>query len=180
MRYPVGKYDTTQPVSDERVEQFILAIGQLPDKLRAAVAKLTPEQLDTPYREEGWTIKQVIHHLPDSHMNGYIRHKLALTEDIPTIRTYHEAEWAALADSQTCDIEISLNLLEALHQRWVVLLKGLTHEQLDRKLRHPESGECAIRQYIGVYAWHGEHHLAHITGLIERKGWKTEEPVPVV
>ena len=177
LRYPIGKYDPAQYPNDEHlVEQHILALGQLPGKVREAVKDLTPEQLDTPYRTDGWTVRQLIHHIPDSHMNGYIRQKLALTEDIPTIRTYHEAEWAQLPDSLLTDPEISLALLEALHQRWVVLLKSLTPEQLERKLIHPETGECSIRQHIGLYAWHGEHHLAHITGLIIREGWAKEAP----
>ncbi|MDX5437042.1 MAG: putative metal-dependent hydrolase [Pontibacter sp.] len=175
LKYPIGKYNPASYPNDEHlVEQHILAIAQLPAKLRDAVKDLTPEQLNTPYRPEGWTVLQVIHHIPDSHMNGYIRQKLALTEDVPTIRTYHEAEWAELPDSKLTNPEISLNLLEALHQRWVVLLKSLTPEQLEYKLMHPETGECSIRQHIGLYAWHGEHHLAHITGLMTRKGWVKE------
>lgn len=172
LQYPIGKYVVMEQPSQEQVEQFILAIGQLPHKLRAVVAALTPAQLDTPYRDGGWTIRQVIHHLPDSHLHGYTRQKLALTEDVPTIRTYHEQEWANLSDSLTGSPDISLALLEALHLRWVLLLKGLTAEQLDRKLNHPENGIQSIRQHIGVYAWHGEHHLAHITTLIRRKGWE--------
>ncbi|GAB3193875.1 hypothetical protein ABID22_000415 [Pontibacter aydingkolensis] len=177
LRYPLGKYDPAKYGTDQhQVEQHILAIAQLPGKVRNAVKDLTPEQLDTPYRPEGWTLRQLIHHIPDSHMNGYIRQKLALTEDVPTIRTYHEAEWAMLPDSSLANPEISLTLLEALHQRWVVLLKCLTPEQLNRRLIHPETGECTIQQHIGLYAWHGEHHLAHITGLTIREGWAKEAP----
>lgn len=175
LMYPIGRYATEEHPSDEQVEQFILAIGQLPLKLRTAVSELTPEQLDTPYRENGWTVRQVIHHLPDSHLNGYTRQKLALTENVPTIRTYNEGEWAKLNDSLIGAPEVSLALLDALHMRWVLLLEGLTSEQLDRKFNHPENGVQSIRQHIGVYAWHGEHHLAHITELIERKGWKAGE-----
>ncbi|MBC5992748.1 YfiT family bacillithiol transferase [Pontibacter cellulosilyticus] len=176
LRYPIGKYDPAKYPHDEHlVEQHILAIGQLSGKIREAVKDLTPEQLDTPYRPDGWTLRQVVHHIPDSHMNGYLRQKLALTEEVPTIRTYHEAEWALLPDTMLASPEISINLLEALHQRWVVLLKSLTHDQLERKLIHPDTGECTIRQHIGLYAWHGEHHLAHITNLLERKGWKKAE-----
>ncbi|WP_299822382.1 YfiT family bacillithiol transferase [uncultured Pontibacter sp.] len=177
LRYPIGKYNPSANASDElQVEQHILAIAQLPGKLREAIANLTPEQLDTCYRPEGWTLRQVIHHIPDSHMNGYIRQKLALTEDVPTIRTYHEDEWAKLPDSLLASTDISLALVEALHQRWVVMLKCLTPEQLERKFTHPESGETTIRQHIGVYAWHGEHHLAQITSLIKRKGWAKNAP----
>lgn len=173
LRYPIGKYDASKYPKDEHlVEQHILAIAQLPNKLRDATKDLTPEQLDVPYRPDGWTVRQVIHHIPDSHINGYIRQKLALTEDVPTIRTYHEDAWAQLPDSLLASPDISLALLEALHQRWIVLLKSLTPEQLERKLIHPETGECTIRQHIGLYAWHGEHHLAQIGGLVEREGWK--------
>ncbi|MEJ8801174.1 YfiT family bacillithiol transferase [Pontibacter sp. H249] len=179
LRYPIGKYDASKYPNDEHlVEQHIVNIAQLPGKIREAIKELTPEQLDTPYRPDGWTLRQVVHHVPDSHMNAYIRQKLALTEDIPTIRTYHEDAWAQLPDSLLASTDISLDLLEALHQRWVVLLKSLTPEQLERKLVHPETGECSIRQHVGLYAWHGEHHLAHITGLIERQGWRKAAPKP--
>lgn len=171
LRYPIGKYSPALPLTDEQVEQHILSIAGLPARLQEAVEKLTPEQLDTPYREGGWTVRQVIHHLPDSHMNGYIRQKLALTEDLPKIRVYHEDIWAMLPDSLQGAPEISIALLAALHQRWVLLLKSLPPEQLERKLIHPESGEQRIREHIGLYAWHGEHHLAHITALKRREGW---------
>lgn len=179
LMYPIGRYQPDGQPLQEQVEQFILSIARLPEQLRLAVSKLTPEQLDTPYRPDGWTVRQVIHHLPDSHMNGYIRQKLALTEDIPTIRTYNEVEWAALADSMSGSPELSLALLEALHVRWVLLLKSLSPEQMDRKFKHPENGEQTIRQHIGVYAWHGEHHLAQIKALIKRKGWQEAEEAPV-
>jgi hypothetical protein len=171
LRYPIGKFDTSVPVTDEQVEQYILSIAGLPARLQLAVAEMTEEQLNTPYREGGWTVRQVIHHLPDSHMNGYIRQKLALTEDVPSIRTYNQEEWAELPDSLYGAPEISLALLAAVHQRWVLLLKSLQPEQLNRKFIHPENGEQRIRQHVGLYAWHGEHHLAHIIGLKSRKGW---------
>lgn len=174
LRYPIGKFDVSQPLTDEQVEQFILSIAGLPARLQEAIADMTPDQLDTPYREGGWTVRQVIHHLPDSHMNGYTRQKLALTEDVPTIRTYNEGEWAALPDSMQGAPEISIALLAALHQRWVLLLKSLQPEQLERKFFHPENGEQRILQHIGLYAWHGEHHLAHITELKKRRGWKSQ------
>ena len=176
LKYPIGKYDpASYPDDEDTLAQHILAIGQLPGKLREAVKGLTMEQLNTPYRPDGWTLLQVVHHIPDSHMNGYIRHKLALTEDMPTVRTYREADWAQLPDSMLTSPEISLNLLESLHQRWVVLLKSLTPEQLNRKLVHPKNGEFRLLQNIGLYAWHGEHHLAHITGLIKRMGWSDKD-----
>jgi hypothetical protein len=171
LRYPIGKFDTTKPMTDEEVEQYILSMAGLPDRLRLAVAEMTQQQLNTPYREGGWTVRQVVHHLPDSHMNGYIRQKLALTEDIPTIRTYNQEEWAELPDSLNGAVEISLALLAAVHQRWVLLLKSLQPEQLSRKFIHPVNGEQRIREHIGLYAWHGEHHLAHIMELKKRKGW---------
>ncbi|ARS37905.1 metal-dependent hydrolase [Pontibacter actiniarum] len=171
LKYPIGRYNPQQELSEQELAQAILAIAQLPQKLRTAVANLTPEQLDTPYRDGGWTVRQVIHHLPDSHLNGYMRQKLALTEDVPTIRPYDEVAWAALPDSLHGDPGISLRLLEALHQRWVLLLQSLTPEQLARKFTHPASGGQSIRQHIGNYAWHGNHHLAHVTELIRREGW---------
>ncbi|WP_439881165.1 YfiT family bacillithiol transferase [Pontibacter sp. MBLB2868] len=177
LRYPIGKFNMEQHITDEHVEQFILSIGQLPAKLRQTLGNMTPEQWDTPYRPDGWTVRQVIHHIPDSHLNGYTRLKIALTEEIPTIRTYNQEEWAELLDSTQGDPEISLSLLAALHMRWVLLLKTLTPEQLNRRLIHPESGECTIRQNIGVYAWHGEHHLAQIQALKDRKGWSTEAQI---
>ena len=171
LRYPIGRYSQPLPLTNEQVEQYILSIAGLPAKLQEAVADMTPEQLDTPYRPGGWTVRQVIHHLPDSHLNGYTRQKLALTEDVPTIRTYNEGEWADLPDSLQGAPEISIALLAALHQRWVLLLKSLQPELLERKFFHPVNGEQNIREHIGLYAWHGEHHLAHITELKKRKGW---------
>ena len=173
LRYPIGKFDVSQPLSADQIEQFILSIARLPARLQETVEDMTPDQLDTPYREGGWTVRQVIHHLPDSHLNGYTRQKLALTEDVPTIRTYNEGEWAELPDSLQGAPEVSIALLAALHQRWVLLLKGLQPEQLERKFVHPENGEQSIREHIGLYAWHGEHHLAHITELKSRMGWKS-------
>ncbi|GAB3530979.1 bacillithiol transferase BstA [Pontibacter brevis] len=169
LRYPIGRFDVSQPLTDEQVEQSILSIAGLPARLREAVQDMTSEQLDTPYRMGGWSVRQVVHHLPDSHLNGYTRQKLALTEDTPTIRPYNEGEWAELPDSLQGAPEISLVLLAALHQRWVLLLKNLQPEHLDRSFIHPENGEQQIRQHIGLYAWHGEHHLAHITALKNKK-----------
>lgn len=171
LRYPIGKFDASQSLTDDQVEQFILSIASLPVRLQEAVANMKAEQLDTPYREGGWTVRQVIHHLPDSHLNGYTRQKLALTEHAPTIRPYNEGAWAELPDSLQGAPEISLTLLAALHQRWVLLLKTLQPEQLQRRFIHPENGEQRIREHIGLYAWHGEHHLAHITELKKRKRW---------
>lgn len=171
LRYPIGHYDASQPVDAGKLGQFIRSIANLPSRLRAAVKDLDEEQLDTPYRPGGWTIRQVIHHLPDSHLNGYTRQKLALTEDRPTIKPYDEAAWAEPHDARFSPPEVSLLLLEALHQRWVLFMSSLTEQQLERTFIHPVNGEQTLRQHIGLYAWHGEHHLAHITELKKRRGW---------
>ncbi|MCJ8165507.1 bacillithiol transferase BstA [Pontibacter sp. E15-1] len=171
LRYPIGRYSAALPLTDAQVSAAIQSIAELPARLQEAVAPMTPAQLDTPYREGGWTVRQVIHHLPDSHLNGYMRQKLALTEDLPTIRPYDEGAWANLPDSLLGPPEVSVALLTALHQRWVLLLRSLQPPQLDRKFIHPQGGEQRIRDHIGMYAWHGAHHLAHITALQKRKGW---------
>jgi hypothetical protein len=170
-RYPVGKFEKPESFTAEERERRIAAIESLPAKMRAAVHGLTPEQLDTPYRDGGWTVRQVVHHVPDSHMNAYIRWKLALTEDTPTIKPYKEAEWAKLPDSVKTPIEVSLNLLEAVHARWVIILKAMTPVDHARKLKHPEAGEHTLDHFLAMYAWHSRHHLAHITELKKRKGW---------
>lgn len=181
LQYPIGRYVPQQAPSQEQVEQYIVAIGRLPDKLSAAVSALSSEQLDTPYRTGGWTVRQVVHHLADSHLNGYTRHRLALTEEKPVIRVYDQNSWANLPDSLLGAPEVSLDLLSALHRRWILLLKSLSPEQLDRTLIHPENGEQTIRQSIGGYAWHGNHHLAHITNLILRKGWASNPRIiPII
>ncbi|HMC32414.1 MAG TPA: putative metal-dependent hydrolase, partial [Candidatus Angelobacter sp.] len=140
--------------------------------LRAAVAGLSAQQLDTPYREGGWTVRQVVHHVPDSHLNAYTRCKLALTESEPKIRDYDEARWADLADTRDTPVEVSLALLEALHRRWVILWRGLKEQDFSRTYQHPESGVNSLQQVLAQYAWHGAHHLAHIISLRQRMGWK--------
>ena len=169
LRYPIGKFDGV--CSEERKPQYLADIEQAPALLHAAVKGLTPAQLDTPYRPGGWTVRQVVHHLPDSHMNCYVRFKLALTEDEPTIKPYAEDRWAELADSKATPIEVSLTLLDSMHTRWVALLRSLTPEQWKRRFRHPERGVVSLEQTIAMYAWHGRHHVAHITSLRERNGW---------
>jgi uncharacterized damage-inducible protein DinB len=144
---------------------------EAPAKLRAAVRGLSNQQLDTPYREGGWTVRQVVHHVPDSHLNSYIRFKWAMTEDEPTIKPYYEDRWAELQDSKVTPIEVSLTLLESLHQRWMLLLRSFREEDWKRKLRHPELGEMTLDHMLSLYAWHGRHHVAHITSLRERMGW---------
>jgi hypothetical protein len=139
--------------------------------LRAAVAGLTPQQLDTPYRPEGWSVRQVVHHVPESHMNAYIRFKLALTEDEPTVKPYDEAAWAKLPDVPGTPIETSLTLLEALHDRWVRVLRLLDDNSFKRTFHHPEIGVVTLERNLALYAWHGKHHAAHVTSLRDRMGW---------
>jgi hypothetical protein len=139
--------------------------------MRAAVAGLTTAQLDTAYRPGGWTVRQVVHHVPDSHLNAYVRFKLALTENAPTIKPYDEAAWARLPDTASTPIEVSLDLLESLHARWVRLLEAMTDSDFARQFHHPESGTMRLDTYLSGYAWHCRHHLAHITQLRARMGW---------
>lgn len=171
-RYPVGKFHFEGPLTDTQREEFTEIIAHTPAKLRAAVEGLTAEQLNTPYRPGGWTVRQVIHHMPDSHMNAFMRFRWALTEHEPTIKPYDEKLWAELIDSRSAPREMSLALLDALHRRWVVLLNGLTHDDLKRNLVHPEHGVLNLETLLAMYAWHGRHHVAHITSLRERMGWK--------
>ncbi len=171
LRYPIGRYMPEEAVTPERMEQWIRDLEAAPVNLRTAVAGLTPEQLDTPYRPEGWTIRQVVHHVPDSHMNSYIRFRLALTEDQPSIKPYHEGLWANLHDAKYTPVEPSLALLEALHARWCALLRSLAPLDFKRTFRHPQSGDISLEAALALYAWHGKHHVAHITRLRERMGW---------
>ncbi len=171
LRYPVGEFELSESIDAEKRNELIDEIAETPDRLRAAVAGLNDEQLDTPYRPDGWTVRQVVHHLPDSHVNSYIRFKLALTEDVPVIRTYHEERWAELNEARSAPIDVSLDLLEALHRRWVMFLKMLTADELKRSFKHPDWGLVSIDKAIAMYAWHGRHHVAHITSLRERMNW---------
>jgi uncharacterized damage-inducible protein DinB len=170
LRYPVGKFVPEENLSDARRSELIGQIADAPAKLRAAVKGLDEQRLDTPYRDGGWTVRQVAHHLPDSHMNAYVRFKLALTEDSPAIKTYEEKLWAETPETRM-PVEPSLTLLEALHQRFVTLLKAMSAADYKRKLKHPELGEVSLEKYLGMYAWHGRHHVAHITSLRERMKW---------
>ena len=171
-RYPVGQFEmASAQMSDDERAQFIAVLADAPARLRAAVADLNEEQLNTPYREGGWTPRQVVHHVADSHMNGYIRVKLALTEDAPQIKPYDEAEWAKLADTAATPIETSLQLIAALHERWATLFRTLTPAERARIFRHPEWGEVTLDKQLALYAWHSRHHTAHITSLRERMGW---------
>lgn len=172
LRFPIGHYEPQGTVTTEQRKQWIDDIGGLPGELAAAVEGLNDEQLDTPYRDGGWTLRQVVHHIADSHMNAYTRFKLAVTEDTPTIKPYYEDRWAELADSEHAPIGLSLQLIEALHARWTYFLGSVSPEQFDRDFVHPEHGRSMRLNYtLGMYSWHGKHHVAHITGLRNRKGW---------
>ena len=171
LSYPIGRFKFETEISDEQRHQFIAEIEKAPEHLRTAVSGLSSEQLDTPYRPGGWTVRQVVHHLADSHLNAYTRFKLALTEEEPTIKPYDQAGWAELADGRTASHEISLSLLEWLHRRWVVLLNSMTPTDFSRTFRHPESGVLTLIQTLSLYAWHGRHHIAHISTLRQRMNW---------
>jgi uncharacterized damage-inducible protein DinB len=171
LRFPVGKFQRVDNVTDSQRRAFIDAIAETPAKLKAAVAGLSEKQLDTPYRPEGWTVRQVVHHLADSHLNSFTRFKLALTEQEPTIKLYDERLWAELPDSKT-PIDLSLPLLEGLHKRWTILLNSLSPSDWQRTFRHPERGTMTLTDNLQLYAWHGRHHVAHITSLRERNGWR--------
>lgn len=171
LRYPVGKFVRPEKISEEDRRQYIAQVEDAPAKLRAAVQGLTEAQLDTPYREGGWTVRQVAHHLADSHMHSYIRFKLALTENEPTVKTYDQERWAELPDARTLPVETSLTLLESLHRRFVAMLRAMSEADFRKTLKHPELGTVALEKYVAMYAWHGRHHVAHITALRERKGW---------
>ncbi len=171
LRYPTGRLARVERSSRDDRRRWRDAIAATPAALRAAVDGLSDEQLETPYRPGGWTVRQLVHHLGDSHMNAFVRFKLGLTEDRPTIKPYDEAAWAELADGSHADIETSLVLLEALHTRWVRLLDGMTDDDFDRGLVHPEIGSITLDTQLQIYAWHGAHHVAHVTGLRERMKW---------
>jgi uncharacterized damage-inducible protein DinB len=163
LRYPIGKFSHDGDLTEDQKQAFLDEIARAPAELRAAVKGLSEVQLDTPYRPGGWTVRQVVHHLPDSHLNAYVRCKLALTEDEPTIKPYAEDRWAELADTKTTPIEVSLTMLESLHDRWVRLLRSLTQQEWKRSFRHPELGTMTLEKTLALYAWHGRHHLAHIS-----------------
>jgi hypothetical protein len=170
LRYPIGPFQYDGPQTDEQRQGSIDQIAETPARLRAAVEGLSPQQLGTPYRPGGWTVRQVVHHLPDSHLNSYIRFRLALTEDAPTIKPYYEDRWAELDDARHAPIDLSLALLESLHRRWVLLLRSLTAQDFSRTFLHPELGVVSLDMNVSLYAWHGRHHVAHITSLRERMG----------
>jgi hypothetical protein len=170
-RYPIGKFSYAGPPDEQQRQKLISDIQQTPADLRAAVQGLSPEQIETPYRDGGWTVRQVTHHVPESHMNAYIRFKLALTEDAPTIKPYMEDRWAKLGDVQSTPLEVSLVLLDSLHDRWVRLLRSLEPQEWKRVFNHPELGTMPLEKNLALYSWHGRHHVAHITELRKKMGW---------
>ena len=173
LRYPTGRFHRPRgPLTDVQRREMIDVVARTPTDLRAAVRGLSDAQLDTPYRPDGWTVRQVVHHVPDSHMNAFIRFKLALTEDTPMIKPYDEAAWAKLPDVRDTPVETSLTLLTSLHDRWVRLLRAMTSSDFARKMNHPEwDAPLSLDTVLALYAWHGPHHIAHITVLKQRQGW---------
>jgi hypothetical protein len=171
LQFPIGRYQPVREVTPALRERWIVELESLPGNLRKAVAGLSATQLDTPYRPGGWTVRQVVHHLPDSHLNSYVRFRLALTENTPTIKTYEEGRWAELPDARTSPIEPSLILLDGLHGRFATLLRSLTRDDFAKTFRHPELGEIRLDWTLGLYAWHSRHHVAQITNLRLRENW---------
>jgi hypothetical protein len=170
-RFPIGKFVFEGPLTESQRTTAVADIEHTPVNLRAAVHGLSAQQMDTPYRDGGWTVRQLVHHVPDSHMNAYIRFKMALTEDNPTIKPYMENLWAELSDSQTTPPEVSLELLDMLHKRWIQLLRSIKPVQWNITFRHPDLGTVSLEKNLALYAWHGKHHVAHVTKLRKRMGW---------
>ncbi|NKI32975.1 YfiT family bacillithiol transferase [Croceivirga thetidis] len=172
LKYPIGKYEIPKPITDEILSNWISILEELPHKFAELTSSLSDEQLDTPYRPQGWTVRQVVHHVSDSHHNSYIRFKWGLTEDNPVIKPYFEQEWANLFDTRTAPIQMSLDHLSAVHFKLVYLLRGLSDEQLNRTFTHPDGNEVTtLKENVGRYVWHGSHHYAHISNLVQREGW---------
>nr|WP_293301803.1 bacillithiol transferase BstA [Allomuricauda sp.] len=172
LRYPIGHYQIPDPITQQHLDEWISVLENLPQRLADMVLPLSEDQLETPYRPEGWTVRQLVHHIADSHHHSYIRFKWALTEDNPLIKPYDEKAWAALFDSKSAPIQMSLDHLRVVHAKLVYLLKGLSEEDLQRKFTHPDGNEeTTLKENIGRYAWHGSHHFAHIKNLLEREGW---------
>jgi uncharacterized damage-inducible protein DinB len=169
-RFPIGRFMPPASSLPGVRAAHIQTLRMLPERLRAAIAGLTDAQLDAPYRDGGWTVRQVVHHIPDSHMNAYVRFKLALTENWPTIKGYDEGEWASLPDSRM-PVETSLDLVAALHGRWVALLEALTEDDFQKGYEHPQMGRQNLARVLALYDWHSRHHTAHITSLRARQGW---------
>ena len=171
LSYPIGKFVAQSAITDAQRQELIATLDQTPAGARAAITGLSAEQLETPYRPGGWTVRQTVHHLTDSHLNGYVRFKLGLTEDVPTVKPYAEKLWAELEDGRHAAPELSLRLLEAVHERWTICLRAQSPAVFAREVRHPEMGVMSLDVVLQLYAWHGQHHLAHITRLRERMGW---------
>ena len=171
LRYPIGPFRFTPPATPETRRADIVSIAGLPARLREAVVDLDEQQLSTPYRPEGWTVRQLVHHVADSHINAYTRFRLAMTEEQPTVRPYDEKSWAQLEDAREAPIEISLTLLDRLHDRWVRLLDSLRPDDFARTVLHPENGVMSVDHLVQSYSWHGRHHVAHITSLRRRENW---------
>jgi len=172
LRYPIGHFECPKEISSAQIKDWIQVLEELPDRLATMVKNLTEEQLETPYRQEGWTIRQVVHHIADSHHNSYTRFKWTLTEDSPLIKPYEEKEWSSLFDAQTAPIELSLNYITALHAKLVYLLKGLSADDLKKQYVHPDGNVAVtLAENVGKYAWHSNHHYAHIENVLKRKGW---------
>ena len=171
LSYPIGKFKPESDLTDFGRKKLIDDIAVVPSALRTAVDGLSAAQLDTPYRPGGWTVRQVAHHLPDSHLNAYVRFRLALTENEPTIKPYEQQLWAELVDAKTAEIDMSLMLLDGLHRRWVSLLRSMKPEDFRKKFVHPESGVNTLERTLQLYSWHGRHHVAHITSLRTRMKW---------
>ena len=170
-QYPIGKFSLDKEPTAEKRRVWARAIAEMPRNLRQALAGLSPSQVDTPYRDGGWTVRQVVHHLADSHMNSFIRIKLALTETNPTIKPYDQNAWTLLADAAGADVGLSVSILEGLHGRWGLLLGNLQPKDYERTFLHPENGPTTIDRAVQIYSWHSLHHVAHITSLRERQGW---------
>ncbi len=170
LRFPVGEFKPQDSYTEQDRLRFIEEVEGTPARMRSALEGLSDEQLDTPYRPGGWSVRQVAHHLPDSHLNGYVRMKLALTEDEPLIKTYMEDRWAELADYKGAP-DVSLALLDAVHERWVAVWRSLRPAEFTCKFKHPDWGALTLEQHLALYAWHGRHHVAHVTSLRERMGW---------
>ena len=171
VRYPIGRHEAVSTLTPAQRAEYVAQIAAAPENLRRAVQGLDDKRLDTPYRDGGWTVRQVVHHVPDSHMHAYLRCKFLLTEEQPTIQVYDQAKWAGTPDTRA-PIAVSLDLLDALHRRWVALLQGARPADFARTLNHPENGLMTLDRIVAMYAWHGRHHTAHITSLRERMGWR--------
>jgi hypothetical protein len=170
-RYPIGKFFYSGPLTASQKQQSLADIDQTPVRLRSALAGLSDQQLDTSYRDGGWTLRQLAHHVADSHMNAYIRFKLALTEDDPTIKPYMENLWAELPEAKKAPVEMSLALLDSLHQRWGMMLREFKDADWKKTFRHPELGPITLEKNLALYSWHGRHHVAHVTTLRDKMGW---------